>query len=188
MAKSKHTIRIISGTLRGRRLPVLSLEGLRPTGDRLRETVFNWLQFDIAGRDILDVCAGSGALGFESASRGAQSVTMVESHKKAVMQLKKTTEEFALDKVYIEHTRAQDYLKGVDKQFDVVFLDPPFADNLLQELTDLALNKVVDGGFIYREFPTEHEMNFLDDNWQLYRQKTAGQVKIELWRKKNLST
>ncbi len=187
MAKSKHTIRIISGTLRGRRVPVLPLEGLRPTGDRLRETVFNWLQFEIAGKNVLDVCAGSGALGFEAASRGAQSVTMVESHRNAVIQLKKMGEAFAIKNFSVEHKRAQDYLNGVDKQFDVVFLDPPFADNLLQELTDLALNRVVDGGFIYREYPSGQEISFLADNWQLYRKKIAGQVKIELWRKKSLS-
>ena len=183
MAKSKHTIRIISGTHRSRRLPVLEFDGLRPTGDRVRETVFNWLQMNIPGKSVLDLCAGSGALGFEAASRGAKNVVMVESNLQVAKQLTIIKKDFDFNKVSVSNSTAQQFLNGSDQLFDVVFIDPPFGDELLEELTKLAIRNVNIGGFIYREAAITTELQKLDKNWQLFRQKTFGQVRIELWKK-----
>ena len=183
MAKSKQTIRIISGTHRSRRLPVLAIEGLRPTGDRLRETLFNWLQMDIYGKNVLDLCAGSGALGFEAASREAKNVVMVESHVQAAKQILQIKNDFGFENVQIINKSAQSYLRTCIENVDVAFLDPPFAANLIQELTELTIPKVNVGGYLYRESAIQTKLLKLPNNWQLFRQKKAGQVKIELWRK-----
>ena len=183
MTKAQHTIRIIAGTHRSRRLPVLDFEGLRPTGDRVRETLFNWLQMHIAGREVLDLCAGAGALGFEAASRGAKSVTMVEKNQTVMQALSRIKKDFGFDKVTINNFSAQNFFKSNNQLFDMVFIDPPFASNLIQELTELSLNYVKPEGFIYREAAVSQELTILPDNWKLYRQKRMGQVKIELWQK-----
>ena len=183
MAKSKHTIRIISGSHGKRRLPVLNFAGLRPTSDRLRETLFNWLQFDIAGKSILDLCAGTGALGFEAASRGAQKVVMVESNHEISKQLQKIVEDFEFNKVQVIHQRAENYLQQIKTPVDIVFLDPPFAMLLIPELTQMSLSLVNIGGFLYREFAKNQDLKILPDNWELYRHKTTSQVKIELWQR-----
>jgi 16S rRNA (guanine966-N2)-methyltransferase len=185
MAKTKHTIRIISGTHGSRRLPVLDYRGLRPTGDRLREVLFNWLQMEIGGKNVLDLCAGSGALGFEAASRGACRVVLVESNVKISDQLRHIKEDFKFDKAHIINQQAQQFLKTNQEKFDVVFLDPPFSENILENLTDLTLLHVSDEGFLYRESAIDQELQKLPNNWQLYRQKNTGQVKIELWQKLN---
>lgn len=185
MAKAKHTIRIISGSHRSRRLPVLDFPGLRPTGDRLREVLFNWLQMDIAGKNVLDLCAGSGALGFEAASRGAKSVDLVESNTQISNQLSQVKCNFKFENIRIINQTAQKFLENSVSKFDVVFLDPPFSVDLLQELTELVLPHIANEGFLYRESAIEQELLKLPNNWQLFRQKNAGQVKIELWRKLN---
>ncbi len=183
MAKAKHTIRIISGTHRSRLLPVLDIDGLRPTGDRVRETLFNWLQLSIAGKTILDVCAGTGALGFEAASRGAKQVTMIDNNHIVINQLKEIKSGFGFDNVDVVHGKAQQFLLGSSVKFDVVFIDPPFVDTLQNTLTEMIAPVINRGGYIYREAPLNSELNKLDKNWQLYRKKTFGQVKIELWKK-----
>lgn len=183
MAKAKHTIRIISGTHRSRKLPVLDFEGLRPTGDRVREMLFNWLQMNIAGKKVLDLCAGSGALGFEAASRGAKDVTMVESNHVVAKQLISIERNFNFKNVSIVNNTAQQFISGNEQLFDVVFIDPPFAEKLWEELTELVVQRVNAGGFVYREVAITAELQQLDKNWQLYRQKVFGQVKIELWKK-----
>jgi 16S rRNA (guanine966-N2)-methyltransferase len=185
MAKSKHTIRIISGTHRGRRLPVLDEEGLRPTGDRVREVLFNWLQFEIAGRNILDLFAGTGALGFEAASRGAKFVTMVELSAKVSKQLNTICSEFAFKNVTTFNQSALNFVKSTQQKFDLVFLDPPFSANILDSLTCEVEHLVSKDGFLYREYASQQDLINLPDNWQLYRQKKLGQVKIEVWRKHN---
>ncbi len=191
MAKSKQTIRIISGSHRSRRLPVLDFEGLRPTGDRVRETLFNWLQFNIAGKNVLDLCAGTGALGFEAASRGAKKVMMLEKNPMVSAQLQKIESDFMFTNTQIITTDAQHYFldnngDNSDK-FDLIFIDPPFALNLWEELSAKAVSLIKPAGFLYRELASDVELSHLPKNWQLYRQKTFGQVKIELWKNFEMS-
>lgn len=186
MTKSKHTIRIIAGTHRSRRIPVLDLPGLRPTGDRIRETLFNWLQMKLPGKMIVDLCAGSGALGLEAASRGAKAVHLVETNKKVAEQLRKNTQDFSFENVLVFNMNAQSYLQNLEVPVDIVFLDPPFAENLIQELTELSLDKISINGILYREYGRDQQVDKLPENWDLLRTKTAGQVKIELWQKTNI--
>ena len=185
MAKSKHTIRIISGTHRGRLLPVLDIAGLRPTGDRVRELLFNWLQFDVAGKKVLDLFSGTGALGFEAASRGADSVTMLDTSRQVINQLRKASLDFGFNNIQISQQSALDFVKVSIDKFDLVFLDPPFADNILNQVSESIENSVKPSGFVYRECGKDQELMKMPNNWELYRQKIIGQVKIELWRKLN---
>ena len=117
-------VRIIGGEHRGRKLRFPDLPGLRPTGDRIKETVFNWLQASLPGAACLDLFAGSGALGLEAASRGAGSVVMIERAAQAVTQLRSNVEMLELGSVTVEHGSALDWLgRPASKRFDVVFLD-----------------------------------------------------------------
>ncbi len=124
-----HTIRIIGGDWKRTPLPVLDLDGLRPTPDRVRETLFNWLGQDLEGRRCLDLFAGSGALGFEAASRGAASVVMVERHPRAAQQLRALKDKLAARAIEIAEADALRIAAGLaPRSFDVVFVDPPFGD------------------------------------------------------------
>jgi len=183
MAKAKHTIRIISGTHRSRRLPVLDFEGLRPTGDRVRETAFNWLQFEIADKWVLDLCAGTGALGFEAASRAAKKAVLVEKNAIVAKQLYAIEKEFQFINTQIVTASAQHFLLNQNHKYDLIFIDPPFAMNLWSELLEIAVTIVNTEGFIYLELPVDVVLPELGENWQLYRQKIFGKVKIELWKK-----
>lgn len=149
----KHTIRIVGGSYKRSLIPVPNIPGLRPTPDRVRETLFNWLnhlwQGDFSGKHVLDVFAGSGALGFEAASRGAAHVQMIESDQKAVQALKALRERLGATSVRIHMGNAIQTLKRTpDKKFDLILLDPPFDQNLLEQVwqplhTILAPNTLV---------------------------------------------
>jgi len=122
-------VRLIGGRWRGRRLAVVQAPGLRPSPDRLRETVFNWLAPRLPGAHCLDLFAGSGALGLEAASRGAASVTLVERHPHAAACLRASIEQLeAGEQVSLIEAEALSALQGLDRRWDIVFIDPPFAD------------------------------------------------------------
>ena len=145
-------VRIIAGSLRGSKLPVPDADGLRPTGDRVRETLFNWLQNRIAGRRVLDLFAGSGALGFESASRGAAEVLLVESHPPAAAMLRASRERLQADRLQVVQADALAWLAGSGTgRFDLVFLDPPFASDHWPRLWPLLLPLLNDGALVYAE-------------------------------------
>jgi 16S rRNA (guanine966-N2)-methyltransferase len=134
MHSSKGRIRIIGGQYRSRRLRVAARPGLRPTPDRVRETLFNWLGQDLAGAACLDLFAGSGALGFEAASRGALRVVMIESDRLALSALEASRTALGATQVEIIRGSAQAYLDTARERFDVVFLDPPFRQNAVPSL------------------------------------------------------
>lgn len=141
-------MRIITGKARGVKLETLSGNNTRPTAERAKEAVFSMLQFDIEGRDVLDLFAGSGQLGLEAASRGAASVTLVDSSRDAVAIIKKNVEKTKLSDVCsVRCTAAEDYIKSASgrKKFDIVFIDPPYAlhavSNILSMLTEHGLLK-----------------------------------------------
>jgi 16S rRNA (guanine966-N2)-methyltransferase len=124
----KNKLRIIGGDWRSRQLSFVDAPGLRPTPARVRETLFNWLQYDIFGKQCLDLYAGSGALGFEAASRGAKSVIQVENNVQACRCLKDNALALsAADRITVVQSDVLRYLEGGAQAFDVVFLDPPFA-------------------------------------------------------------
>lgn len=140
-------IRIIGGVLRGRRLPVANIPGLRPTGNRMRETLFNWLQPNIVGAKCLDLFAGSGALGFEAISRGASKVVMLDNALAATLQLQRNQQLLNLPQVAILQTDTIAWLQHVENNvdgFDVIFIDPPFGSEIDLKVCNLLL----DGGWI----------------------------------------
>jgi len=134
MHSSKGRIRIIGGQYRSRLLRVAARPGLRPTPDRVRETLFNWLGQDLSGAACLDLFAGSGALGFEAASRGASRVVMIESDRVALGALEASRTALGATQVEIIGGSAEAYLKSARERFDVVFLDPPFRQNAVPGL------------------------------------------------------
>ncbi|MGF1765153.1 16S rRNA (guanine(966)-N(2))-methyltransferase RsmD [Aliivibrio kagoshimensis] len=183
--KRDGSIRIISGLWRGRKLPVHDSEGLRPTTDRVKETVFNWLAQDIPRSNCLDIFAGSGGLGFEALSRGADKVTMIELDKNAHHQLITNKNTLKSEKIEIIHANALDYLQQSGQPYDLVFIDPPFRKGLLEDtIKQLEANQwLANNALIYIE--TEKEISHIDApaHWTLYREKTAGQVCYRLYQR-----
>ncbi len=172
-------LRIIGGQWRGRKLPFPPLAGLRPTPDRLRETLFNWLMPFIEGSRGLDGFAGSGALGIEALSRGAKTVTFVEQHPQASLQLQQNLDRLQAQGVVIRGDFL-DYLQQPPTPFDIVWLDPPFRQNYLSDcLARLDAGWLVSNACVY----VESERNFsptLPENWRVYREKYAGQIAYRL--------
>lgn len=176
-------IRIIGGKHRGRRIAVPEREGLRPTPDRVRETVFNWLQWEINGAYVLDAFAGSGALGLEALSRGAASVLFVEREADAAARLRTLLAEWQEAHTRVLQGDALHLTPGT--RYDVIFLDPPFADGVhAQALTHF----LHDGwlkphGKVYVEMPCAHGELPLPANWIWHRQGRAGRVHFGLLRR-----
>ena len=159
---------------------------LRPTGDRIRETLFNWLQAEIPGAVCLDLFAGSGALGLEALSRGAEQVVFVDSHSKVIQQLKENCSIVNCVSAELFKGEAQQYLQRSPNQaFDVVFLDPPFRLNMLTEIASLLESKgwLKSHASIYVEMDLATTNVKMPESWKLAKEKQAGQVKYQLWRK-----
>ena len=178
------TIRIIGGRWRRRRLPVLTSEGLRPTPDRVRETLFNWLAPIIEGATCLDLFAGTGALCLEALSRGAANVVMVERSAAAQRQLRENVELLGAAGAQVVATDAVDYLRGPAHKFDVVFLDPPFAvaTEMISECSArLARGWLRARALVYVEAPRGLREPPVPADWTLKKQGLAGQVNYLLY-------
>ena len=175
-------LRIVAGKWRSRRLPVAEEPGLRPTSARIRETLFNWLASTIEGSRCLDLFAGTGALGFEALSRGAREVVFVENSARAAAALKESVKELEATGAHIHQADAIRYLKSEPEPFGIVFLDPPFADDLLEDLCRLLSegNWLADGARVYLEQDRERPLPALPDGWTIIYDKTAGQVRYAL--------
>ena len=172
-------VRIISGAWRGQLLPVPDAPGLRPTPDRVRETVFNWLQPRIEGARCLDLFAGTGALGFESASRGAGRVVLVESSPGVAAGLDATRQRLGADQVQVVQQDVMHFLAESDPEpFDIVFADPPFDSEHLPDLCRLlsAGDWLRSDAWVYLEVAREVGVPSVPDSWVLLRSKTAGEV------------
>ena len=186
-------MRIIGGVWRSRLLTVIDLPGLRPTTDRIRETLFNWLGQDLTGLHCLDLFAGTGALGFEAASRGADEVVLLERDKKAHASLASNfsllQSSRVIGKVEILHRDSFEFLKQqADHSSNLIFIDPPFQDSGLLDRTVIEAGRVCDdsrGGGIYIEFPSNRpreEIEALLPDWHCGKYLEAGQVKACLFR------
>ncbi|HAT40659.1 MAG TPA: 16S rRNA (guanine(966)-N(2))-methyltransferase RsmD [Rheinheimera sp.] len=177
-------VRIISGQWKGRKLPVLDVQGLRPTTDRVKETLFNWLMQDVAGRHVLDCFSGSGSLAFEALSRHAASALLIELDAKAAKQLQQNLARIQCMTATVVNSSCLSYLnKPATRQFDLVFLDPPFRQGLLipacQHLAQhgwLAADALV-----YIEAEKELALTDLPENWRLLKEKVAGQLAYRLF-------
>lgn len=174
-------LRIIGGRWRGRRLQFAPVEGLRPTGDRLRETLFNWLQFHLPDARCLDLFAGSGALGLEALSRGAARVDFVELNPRAVQTLREQLKLLGANNGRVHHCSAADFLAGHRGPFDIVFVDPPFAGDLWRESLAALASQLGEGALVYVETPRDSPLP-TPAGWQLEKDKRAGRVQMRLFR------
>jgi len=173
-------VRIIGGQWRRSKLPVADKPGLRPTPDRVRETLFNWLGQDLAGWNVVDAFAGSGALGLEAASRGAARATLVERDTELVHSLRASVLRLKATSVRVEHADGVGWLLRAPRAaFDLVLLDPPYDSGVHERAISAALPLLVPGGFLYVEAPQT-----LDPPTGLepYRATRAGVVHAHLWR------
>ncbi len=173
-------MRIVAGRWRGRRLPVLALPGLRPTGDRQRETLFNWLQGVVPGAVCLDLFAGSGALGLEALSRGAASLQAVELNRQAARQLESNVATLGAD-AEVHCDDWQRFLSANEQCFDLVFLDPPFAQKLLSAVLPEVDNCLNPGAWVYVEDDSNHQAPHWPCRWQLKKERISGGTAVKLF-------
>lgn len=177
MSAAQNKVRIGGGEWRSRLLRFPDALGLRPTPDRVRQTLFNWLGQELHGLHCLDLFAGSGAIGFEALSRGAASVVMVESNPAVHRALVENANLLKADKAQVLRQDALQFLAQNRKQFDVIFLDPPFDQQWLQKLLPLLAQHLAEGGVIYAE--SEKSLAGLAD-WQVIKHGKAGNVYYHL--------
>jgi 16S rRNA (guanine966-N2)-methyltransferase len=183
-AKAPSEVRLIGGQWKRSKLPVLDAEGLRPTPDRVRETLFNWLGQDLEGWRCLDAFAGSGALGFEAASRGADDVVLLERDAPLLKSLKAVQERLKATQVRIEAADAMAWLaRCAPATFELVFIDPPFAAQLFEAAVNAAQRVVVPDGFIYLEADRAFTAEAFAPGLRLHRQGRAGAVHFHLFQR-----
>lgn len=179
------SVRIISGRHRGRKLPVLTAEGLRPTGDRVKETLFNWLMGAVRNARCLDCFAGSGALGFEALSRDANFVLFLEKDKQVANQLRANLRTLAtpVDRALVQTTDSLQFLQQPPQMpFNLVFLDPPFHFGLAEKAL-LLLEQyqwLADKALVYVETEKKQPLA-LPAHWVCLKEKTTGQVAYRLY-------
>jgi 16S rRNA (guanine966-N2)-methyltransferase len=177
-----HRVRIVGGRWRGRKLDFPAIEAIRPSPDRVRETLFNWLQHDIVGTRCLDLFAGSGALGLEALSRGAAHVSFVDREPRIGRYLRETLARLDCKDGDVTTADALSYLNSAREPFDVAFLDPPFSsDLLLRSLTALKRGWLKPNAWVYVECDVATAFS-LPDGWSVHRTGRAGQVGYHLIR------
>jgi 16S rRNA (guanine966-N2)-methyltransferase len=166
-------IKIIGGSYKNSKIQFIDSEGLRPTPNRLRETLFNWLQFELTDKIVLDLFAGSGALGFEASSRNTKIVTLIEKNKITYQSLQKNQKKHQFKNLNILHNDGFDYLKTKPK-FDILFCDPPFNKDYIPKLIKI-LNEV-QKCLIYFESEYKITQQHLPNNWQIIKEKKVSSV------------
>ncbi|OON39395.1 16S rRNA (guanine(966)-N(2))-methyltransferase RsmD [Izhakiella australiensis] len=183
--RAEGQIRIIGGQWRGRKLPVPDSDGLRPTTDRVRETLFNWLMPVMVDARCLDCFAGSGALGLEALSRYASAATLLELERPVAQQLEKNCRTLGANNAQVINTNTLNWLCQAGEPFDVVFIDPPFRKGLLDQMLPLLEHHgwLAAQAMIYIENETEGGAPQVPANWHLYREKIAGQVAYRLYQR-----
>lgn len=186
MSKGSNQLRIIGGEWRGRKLHFPDAPNLRPTPDRVRETIFNWLMPVVHGARCLDLFAGSGALGLEALSRGAAFITFVDSHKKVTQALQAHLDLLnANDNAEVLQMDSVKFLKNTSQPYDVVFLDPPYHLDFMQKVVPLLEQNgwLTDNAMLYLEIEKRQSLPELPNNWQQLKEKTAGEVNYFLFQR-----
>jgi len=173
----RNTVRVIGGQWRSRILEFPDAADLRPTPDRVRETLFNWLGQDLSGMACLDLFAGSGALGFEALSRGASSVVMVERNSVAVLALRENAQKLGARNLAVVRGDALEFARGTRTRFDVVFVDPPYRSGVHTATLAALRGLLAQGGRVYLESPSDFEPT---RGWAVLRSARAGKVRFHL--------
>ena len=173
----RNEVRIVGGEWRSRRIRFVPRDGLRPSPDRVRETLFNWLGQDLTGLACLDLFAGSGALGFEAASRGASRVVMVENDRRAFDALVTNRAALQAGQVELIRTDALEFLRCDKGLYDVIFVDPPFGAGYRPRLVPLLPPRMAASAWVYFE---SGERPDWPEDWEVYREGRAGQVTYQL--------
>ncbi|REG81027.1 16S rRNA (guanine(966)-N(2))-methyltransferase RsmD [Marinomonas pollencensis] len=176
-------LRIISGEWRSRQLPIPNIEGLRPTPDRVRETLFNWINYEVPGARCADLFCGSGALGLEALSRGAKSALFVDNSKIVAKQMTDNLTTLKAENYQVIQQNAAEFLATATPQpLDLIFLDPPFRKNWLAQIIPLLENGwLADKALVYIEMEKEAALPELPPAWHLEKEKTAGQLVYRLF-------
>lgn len=176
-------LRVIAGKWRSRKLAFPQQQNLRPTPDRVRETLFNWLQADVPGSRCLDLFAGSGALGFEAASRGAAEVVMIEHRRDTASALNRNIDVLDAGNIQLVISDALDWLRMNQHRFDIVFLDPPYKAGLLGQCCEILQSgqSLEEHAKIYVEHALGDDDIVIPDSWECLRRKSAGQVTYKLY-------
>ncbi|WP_200551334.1 16S rRNA (guanine(966)-N(2))-methyltransferase [Kosakonia sp. LAM2021] len=176
-------IRIIGGQWRGRKLPVPDSPGLRPTTDRVRETLFNWLAPSMVDAHCLDCFAGSGALGLEALSRYAASATLLEMERSVAQQLQQNLATLKAANAKVVNTNTLTFLANPGTPHNIAFIDPPFRKGMLEDTVRLLENNgwLADDALVYIESEVENGLPPVPTHWQLHREKVAGQVAYRLY-------
>jgi len=180
--KRSGQFRVIGGSWRSRRLSFPDIDGLRPTTDRVRETVFNWLSADVPGSKVLDLFGGSGSLGFEALSRGAEQLLFVEMNRDAVQALRDNIALLGANAEVVQND-ALAWLRSASNSFDLVFLDPPFRQDLLAPAIALLDERAIisTGAKVYIEQESEAPLPETPSQWRLVKEAKAGQVSYLLY-------
>lgn len=181
--KGPRELRVIGGDWRSRRIRFADAPGLRPTMDRVRETVFNWLQWDIEGKLILDTFAGSGALGYEALSRGAKEVTFIELNAAAASCIRESLQVLNANNAQVWQADALAWLEKQEslEQFDVIFLDPPFGQDLLAPAVELIADKINAGCLVYVEVEANADLSCIPANWLESKRKDTKEFSFMLF-------
>ncbi len=188
-ARAKNRVRIIGGAWRSRLIEFPDSPGLRPTPDRGRETLFNWLGQSLAGKRCLDRFAGIGVLAFEAASRGATSVVMIESAKSVVEALRQNQLRLAATQCQIVAQDAVKTLGNLPGKFDIVFIDPPFTTDLMPMILGMVGSRLTENGLVYAEWRESLAgviAEYPDQGWRVQRQGKAGAVHFALLSKEQI--
>jgi len=184
-------LRIIGGDWRGRKIEFFAVDGLRPTPDRVRETLFNWIQSSVPGAQCLDLFSGSGALGLEALSRGAGSMTFIDLNPTTSRKLKDNIQLLKCQKAEVIQANVLEWLQSrktdCEQRYDLVFLDPPFRQDLIEPCCELleTHNLLSENALIYVESESELSHPNVPAHWHEHRQKTAGQVTYRLYMRNN---
>lgn len=176
-------MRVITGTARGRVLKTLEGEDVRPTTDRVKEAIFSIIQFELEGRRVLDLFAGSGQLGIEALSRGAAYATFTDMSAESVDIVKQNLLSTKLGgNAEVLRIEATAFLRGNKKKYDIIFMDPPYSKGILQSTLPYAVKNVNDGGVIICEHPYGEEMPQTVGNFSIYRDYKYGKIGITVYR------
>jgi 16S rRNA (guanine966-N2)-methyltransferase len=177
---SSSRIRIIGGNLKGRKLTFKGNHKLRPTLDRVRETLFNWLSMNIASAHCLDLFAGSGALGFESLSRGAVHTTFIDNERTAIQSILFNASLFLLKNIQCHCLSAESFLQRPSKKYDLIFLDPPYHLGLIQKTLNQLSSVLKKETLIYIEMEASLSLSFLDEQWTIIKLSSTKHITYAL--------